>query len=478
MKNFNRLLTITICALAFGCTEEVAEELKNSSSSAQSSTAEEKSIRLEHEMSDELSFYLHKGGDSDKPCELKAPTGGFNATNYSRSSDVYTQDCVLEVGELDLYSNGAKFKFEGDGDMCEYYTYTPLRFLERPIGNSQKIVYEISCDDDDCSSLCGTLWEDYDNGGGSGTGTDSSHLSGQLFEAPTCKYDYTDDEDYAKNCDEGTITTVKLELDASDESVDPAVCRAAPFTATKIEQSTADCGGDHLSCMGGPSVDFFESPTNVTMIYDNLSLSAFSQSFEVEAPLERNSDNRYIANFSRYMANGTTVCEPGATDIWSSDFEGDNIETFRSTGFSPIGATTFQLNASGTELLAGEELDAIAYAENPFRSAYYTTATYSFKCLDDAFDTKAQIRLFIREWDRKYPTNSNAIMEYISDHDAATKYIDSDQVNTDSENWNTVRDWDDFFDTAGVFHATQCYETLNYFDAVGGLSSPFPEVKL
>lgn len=481
-----------IVGLVAGCTEEVAEELKNSKSS-QTSTTETKSLRLKHDMDKNMSFYLHQGGAGDQPCELKEPTGGFDADDYTRSSSVYTQDCVLEVQELDLYHNGAKFTFEASADMCEYYSYTPLRFFEQPVGDTQKTVYEITCEDDQCSTLCGTTWEEFDDGSGPNTGSTTAHLGGQIIEAPTCNFDYSTTP-YGENCDEGTITTITLELDDLwDHDTDPTtedVCRTGPtFDAVAVDSIETDCGGDHLNCIGGPAKDFFSEGNATTRIYGNLDLSAISESFEIAAPTSRDfatgpSDNRYIASFSRFMANENT-CEPDSTDDWTTFFEGDNIEQFNTTAYSPVLSKTLSLNRLGSEqnLASGSanirERDAVSWTENPFRSVYSTSAYYSFKCLDAAYDVKAQIRLHIREWDRKYPTNAETIMQYISDYDALTQYIDSSQSNIDGTPWNDITDWDDFFDANSVFDTTPgaCLETVNYFEAVGG-SSPFPGQKL
>ncbi len=489
MKNSKKLLVISILALLSSCTEEVAEELKNSKSS-QTTTTETKSLRLKHDMDSKLSFYLHQGGAGDQPCELKEPTGGFDADDYTRSSSVYTQDCVLEVQELDLYHNGAAFTFEASADMCEYYSYTPLRFFEQPIGDTQKTVYEIACENDECSSLCGTTWEEFDDGSGPNSGSTTAHLSGQIIEAPTCNYDYTETP-YRENCDEGDITTITLELDdLHDHDGDPTtdeVCRAAlPFSAVAVDSVTTECGGDHLNCLGGPAKDFFEGSTATTRIYGNLDLSAISESFEVEAPTARDfetgrSDNRYLASFSRYMANENT-CEPDSSFDWNTFFEGDNLEMFNTTAYSPVLSKTLNVNRVGTEqnlasgLAEERAIDAVAWAENPFRSVYSTSAYYSFKCLDAAYDVKAQIRLHIREWDREYPTNSEAVMQYISDYDALTQYIDSSQSNIDGTPWNNITDWDDFFSLNNVFDNTpgSCLETVNYFNANGG-TNPFPQ---
>ena len=67
-------------------------------------------------------------------------------------------------------------------------------------------------------------------------------------------------------------------------------------------------------------------------------------------------------------------------------------------------------------------------------------------------------------------------MQYISDYDALTQYIDSSQSNIDGTPWNNITDWDDFFSLNNVFDNTpgSCLETVNYFNANGG-TNPFPQ---
>ncbi|MEX0798154.1 MAG: hypothetical protein WD025_01840 [Bacteriovoracaceae bacterium] len=475
-----RLLFILSLFAVGGCTEEVSEKLKNSQTTmAQDSSSLETvtpAIRLKHDMDESSSFVTHKGGDTSAPCELKEPSQGFLSDEYSKTSPTHTLDCVMEAQELDLYAGGAKFTFEGDDNLCAFYEYVPFKFVEMPMGDTTKAVYNVTCTGEagECgASECDNVYEDFD-----GASTFSNvYANGST---PSCRFDYTEEE-YGKNCDEGNITTHTYQIDNtmfdSDNDGDPD-CAAVDLTPVKVGQQSSECGGDHYNCMGGPSIAELGSAEVFSHIYSNLNRAPFTEAFEIEAPIERwqalgleTKENRYLANYSSAIANScSNVTGVNSFSDWSTDFAGHDIEDLRDTArYEPayLGDPSYnlKLDADGNEWdgIDDADVDAISYAENPFRSYYNTSPYYAFNCLDSAFDVKAQIRLFIREWDREYPESNGSRFDFITDSNlnggGTNAFIDSTESNLDGEDWNNVTDWDDFFTANDVWSTTGCYET-------------------
>src|SRR5690606_17778004 len=134
----------------------------------------------------------------------------------------------------------------------------------------------------------------------------------------------------------------------------------------------------------------------------------------------------------------------------------------------------------------------IAYAAEPFLGyydeetgdSYRTSPYYTFYCLDSARETRARIKMVVREWDRFFSTDRTKF-ELISDiYDLADGRIDNylgvenpgdnDPIN----DLNDIVDWDDVIPmrrTLGPLHLTN-----TVWDAVHGFNSStnFPQALL
>jgi len=476
-------MMMTLLALV-SCTEEISEELKNSETSDALTDAQKftgATMTLEHKMPEELSYRMHKEGSSTIECSLAAPATGFSASNYYKSLDDYAAgedpqviNCVLEAQELDLYQNGAELELTVDEFLCEYVTFEPFKYYTHPAGQTTRTLYELECEDTDCDSRCGNTYENID------LSTPGDPTFSGLVDPSTlnCYYDHTDND--GPNCDSGAITTIVFEMTGQDDPV------PADRTCTDIWEQTSDvtideCGGELNACLGGPSVDILDDPDFTTEIYENRELDELVLDFTIASPFSRISEmdfqtNMYIANYSRICSNMTDLADKNdASDYNGLDFQGkESEEIWRSNNYSGADSVNFVVDNEGNTLSSytrdigildnidgstdsifglnidtpgtGQEYGSIGYTENPWRGVHKTSSYYAFRCLDKAYDTKAQIRLYIREWDRAYSDTVNpASFALISDV-YLDQIMDADGTTTnDGDDYNSVDDWDDFF---------------------------------
>ncbi len=494
MRPMKTLTFIALAALLASCTEEISEELKNSQKATSQNTTTDLSdskITLAHKMDERMSFNLHKAGTVDTPCELAPPDkNGFDASGYYRdpslSSKPQVIDCILDAQEQDLFLAGAKLELHVDAQLCEYVSYSPFKFIERAFGNTKKTVYRLNCaaSADVCgaSGMCDKVYEYAD--------AKSGLLSSINFEGPinydgnSCQFDYTSSD--GPNCDEGKVYVEEMIIDNSPTGTDADGNPVCPTTLNvSYDGTTKDyCGGSHGACFGGPAVDHYPSPYYTATIYENTELKEFTESWEIQAPLERQGDtgggsysNKYIANFSRIcsdtsIAKGETA---GSYGVYNSlSLKGHHVESIK---YDPMAAPYYAASKITSDGTTGNEDDYETYSENPWRAhAYGMNPYYAFRCLDQARDVKAQIRLFIRDWDRTYdkPISSFAM---VSDIGTGARLMDSYDVH-DQDEWNDIKDWDDWFaQSDGFVWTVQSMRGTNPTNAFKPAHFPRPAIK-
>ncbi len=211
------------------------------------------------------------------------------------------------------------------------------------------------------------------------------------------------------------------------------------------------CGGKNSACVAGPGVDLLDDEKFTTERYDNTDTNEFTKEFEVEAPFDKDlRSNMYVANFSRICSDTSTDKSADASFDISTLFSIDGSEV---EDLSPYTATSGVLHDSD-----GDGIDDQNYkAFHPLNGTGYTSRPrlttypyYSIKCLDQARDVKAQIRLFIREWDRGFE-NTNAYLSRLSDinqntlTDPALMDVSDTLEQSVGSAWNDFYDWDDLF---------------------------------
>lgn len=283
---------------------------------------------------------LHKFYNYDVPCSVPA--------NASSSQDI---ECLLNIRELDLFSQGLKLEFNVPAGMCDYIGDTPYWFYNRPAGYGPTSV-TVTVDDQASTSSCTYKGND----GVSHAGTMSGHMctfpggTATVEGGTTCDYDYT-------------------------ASGGPNCCQGAAILSTNYTTSggtftsavdTKAWGGSIGLCAAGPYL-----PTGSGWIYNATSgypytqvrtgLAGFNQYYKIAAPLYLGSaDNAYAANF------------------WDwADY---------ASGSHPTSTLPLPMKYSTDAL--GNTLPRKA---NP---------SYTFLCYDASMEVKHRIRLYINEWDK------------------------------------------------------------------------------
>lgn len=491
-KIMTNTFLVLLCLGIIGCTEQIAEEVKNSESLSESDTdgtAEyDKAIRVVNTMDSSLSYILHKSGAFDEACELNAPSEGFSSLNYDKSSASYTADCIIDAQEYDLYFSGAEFEVQVDGQLCEYVGYKPFRFFNNVPGKSTRKEYEWDCDTQcklDWPSKCGTKYNTSDfsqftyNAGTDEYTLDPTKIAlartSQITDPDglTCKFDYSKDEPIAgPNCDEGTIKTYKASLSSVSipgecqgnlamggqtacEADNPAntwiathmSCANDTISATDyfpkvtFTDSEFKCGGKLSACLAGPGSDLLDED-QTTIVTQNLETEVFKKKIEIEAPSKKGYfSNMYIANFSR-ICSSTENKTNAQFDTTINTILGHQVEDMPSRyeyeGFS------VDEDTNGND-------DFTVLADHPFKGkAYFSDPTrnvqpyYAIVCMDQARDVKAQIRIFIRDWDREFDLE-NPYLGLVSDVNQSEPLMDSNGDQLAGEVWNDRADWDDLF---------------------------------
>lgn len=464
----NHLFLLSVLSLMFSCTEEITEEVQNeeqlqvTSTTPTAASFSNKSIRLVNKMDSNLSFTMHKAGSVNEACEIAAPSTGFNADDYDKTNSAYAQDCILDVQELDLNFHGADFEIQVDDNLCEYVSYVPYHYVAFPYGASDKTYYEVTCDAT-CTTanptICGKTFDSHNTIGGD---SDAVYTTGEFsneIASPeaACLYDwntkYGDASNYP-NCDIGTRTAIKVEMSSSKQviagppSVEIEVCAANTTAVTVVSvENPVSCGGSILSCLAGAGVESMEEDEDThailykDSIYNNQDLASFTKQITYSAPLDKGhfKQNLHLANFSR-MCSNTSAIKTGQYE--TSTLIGYEIDLLNATAFVP---KTEVDPVSGA--VEGQKL-----SHHPFHSREGSQPYYKFTCYNNAYDVKAQIRLFIREWDKDF-SEFDPYIDNVSDiNTGGTKHMDmEDDLQDGIYFWNDRDDWDDVFGDQGVF---------------------------
>jgi len=271
------LFIFLIMAMVSSCTEKIAEELKSVNNEASASGGvggPNTGFRVTNKMIEGFSHFLHKENDKSSACEVVAPVGGWDADDYTKAEKTVAVDCVLEIEEYDMYRYGAELEFSVDNGLCEYVTYTPHRFFQYQPGATKRQEYEVTCDDmcsllneSACSDLSTSNYLTYSGASAllttlslSGT-ADNAIFSDRTSGNPnTCEFDYSINGASGPNCDAGSITINKYNVESYDfgwcdggetdlrsSRANEALCLAA---GTWVPAACSDGGTDFALCVG------------------------------------------------------------------------------------------------------------------------------------------------------------------------------------------------------------------------------------
>lgn len=511
MKNFTFIFTFLLVLLvSVSCEEQIAEELKSVNTSATAGPTDivaGTGMSITNTMDSAFSHFIHKEGNSNEDCMLVAPVTGWEADEYTKDNSLVVPDvvadCVLEVEELDLFTQGAKLELKVDNGVCEYVTYEPFRFFQYQLGISDMVQYEVACDDI-CGAMNPGLCATYSTGLFKTYSEVSSFTGEQDFyddssvSPQACKFDYSDNGQDGPNCDEGQITTKGYELrgydqvwchngsygellppqytagncsnagiwDATDADGDGFLCditeRISESTCTtaglqeqlrcdtgggasyfQVEEELEECGGNAIACTNGQSKEVFGDEEANILLMNNENLSEFTYEAVIDSADQLGyATNIYAASYSRVLVNNL-VKAPFTGGI--NAFLGYEIEKL--APFTAYNGKSIDSDNNGRD-------DYTILSDHPFKGAWsdggisrlYTRPYYKFNCLDKARDVKAQIRVHIREWDRSF-TKSFSFLNLISDFGLTglLRFMDNNSLQDGDEPWNDRADWDDFF---------------------------------
>ncbi|MCT4640878.1 MAG: hypothetical protein N4A33_01185 [Bacteriovoracaceae bacterium] len=527
MKNL--IFTFMILAM-FSCTEEVAQNLGSASGQSGTGSTNQTTTSLamrlvNKKVSDDYSYIMHKEGSLDEACELVAPSGGWQASTYTKDdSNTAVLNCVLDAQELDIYFHGAHFELQVDNKACEYIEYRPYKFYQYQPGTSSKEIYKVKCDaycaaadSHNGYSLCGNTYETHDGL----AAFSATSFQNQIEEKAYCNFDYSENGEFSQkpNCDSGQTTVKSYNLTGfalgscnyatrlnQDDCVavgswDGAACNDLPVGAaarstmedcttagtwTEVPQcnygdgaiaedpdaeSELSCGGDDFACLAGPGSEIGDTK-DINHVITSIESSDYSKEYEIASPFSKNYySNMYVANFSRICADpgvdksSDAVFNPtGIASVINIDGKGvEEIAPFSFTDWDGVANNSIDVDASvngNTDYTIRAYHPFLGDADSKFyKNVRYTTKPYyGFYCLDEARDIKAQIRLYIREWDKTFSASDFALTQVSDFYLSGANTSNMDNANTQDGDspWNDFRDWDDFYTNNSVYTNNEC----------------------
>lgn len=458
MKILTHALIFLSLSGLYSCTEQISEEIQNNATAAPSSGSggstpdiETSAIRIINTANSTRSYIMHKAGSLDEACELQAPSGGFDAATYANNDPDTVIDCILDAEEFDLYFSGAELEVQVDDNLCEYVQYRPFKYFQWQPGSTgilagslaapSKVVHKVECDafcstDVTYNALCGNS---YASTAGFPTLSNQYVSEDDLLTSALCEFDYSDEDDgngnTGPNCDEGKYRTTTYNL--IEDPGTPGTCIVAEVTS-----EDTSCGGSLLNCYGGNATDILPADKTAE-IYQNLELESLTFPIQMNSPFSKDEHtNLNIVNFSRICSSTSSTKVDSDFDVSLVDLLGSEVETMTSTNtYQPVAV---DIEEDGV-------IDHYIYADHPFRGRAVASNPrddvspyYSVRCLDRARDTKAQIRIFVREWDRTF-TSSNLFLGRLSDvNQGLNARMDSSGEQEPGRPWNNFLDWDDF----------------------------------
>jgi len=494
----NYVILLSLFSL-YSCNEKVSPELKNANSSTSDTTTPidvtEYYFKLQNRSSLLLNYKLHKTGAGNKTanCEIKN-TVQLSNDLYRTNQAANDITCFFEAEELSLYASGFSFSLDASPNTCEYVAYTPFSYFNNIPGDSSSVINEVKCTGSASQALVNSqaglqgFTTTYSGGGRltCGQATDLALSSGSRLpflisnDADLCLHNYANT---GENCDVGTIVINTLNVVQPDDPTVPV--------SSSLSSRTVNCGGQVRNCVQGPIRTEFPAltGTSIQRLAPTTFNTAYSKTYDFPGLLQNSRAGNFIySNYRRNLASldvdyisSVNLTGPYRSAFsTASTFNPEVMEyfsrgiLFSSTSSSPgdtgyvgiLDSLTGQSESTYSVNL-GLNKSNFKYsrplAADPFYglAGYRVNPFYTFHCLDSAYETKARIRLVVREWDRVFPSTND--LELLSDINLG---VNSRQDNPtgveipgdfDSSNgYNDLRDWDDIVNmdrTAGSFDA-------------------------
>ncbi|WP_081653319.1 putative Ig domain-containing protein [Bacteriovorax sp. DB6_IX] len=354
---------------------------------------------------------LHKLGQANNSarCRInKKDIKNFAASNDPLDLDTVDIDCLMDVGEKDIYNKGLKLTTNSGPAVCTFVDYKPFAYWQLPPKYTTNTIYSKvtnSCADWVVNDQVLYLGGSATTGDVAAAGFDGTVIS-SVSEAEICQGNYPDGNGGFVNCDEGYYILHSYEITEDTGGEGNGTCTVTYNVSTE----RVDCGGNAYSCLRGPVRDtgFNIDTTGYTSV-TTFANNSLSKEFVVTAPIDttfasrQNSTNKRIANFmTRNSCPDRTV----------------NDTDYNSNGWR-----------QKSDAFSGGSINSISEpfaALNPY---------YTFECLDGAEDTMARIRVMVRDWDRDFARDE--VDKVLS------SVMDDKTDNLFGTEFNERTDWDD-----------------------------------
>lgn len=339
------------------------------------------------------SFLTHKVGDykTNRACRINAN----DIKNYD-PTDPLTHagldiGCNIEAEEMDLYYTSLKMSAMLGPGICEYVSFTPYAFWKYQPIKTKRTINVLN----DCVNAGNTL----------------NALSELPKPEDYCEGDYTDpNEPGAPNCDTGEITAVVW----TSTGGSGGACDIPTPQAIK-------CGGKKAACLAGP----------VTSVITSLE------------DLENGINGQWVESYSAGLKKEWTMNSP------FQSLDATNLRN--ANGIANNACTDSRADASAWDDLTHSTYPSRSpfAGTGPFTGPSAPNAFYEFNCLDAAYDSKARIRVTVRDWDRSFKIN-NRITEVVPGLAvpvlaASSRLMNSTTTTPLGVPWNNRDDWDDIY---------------------------------
>lgn len=503
------LLIIPLFIFITGCNEKVSPNLQSSSTTTGSSTTSSTStvvppttyyFGLTNQSDTLLGYKLHQtgSGNATTECKISSTTELSNA-NYIANQSANDINCYFEAEELSLHFNGLSLSYDASQSTCDYVGYSPFSYFDLQPGNSTATYAKIICGEGaSLPSSAQRLAFVNDLTVNSGL-----HLTNPISATPACNQyidittgtatttprsattvtdlcDYNYETDTASvNCDSGEISVIEYTLDGATTT---------PNIVSNIGAvSTTKCGGKTINCVSGAIRQETElnKYTRGTMIARTTLNSSYTRTLDLPSTHSLGkSSNKYYINYRRDLASSAAPFNGAWAGPYDDGVTGAAYMALFNTAttFSPAIFDRYARNRKedSTSMITAAMLTrqslsnghvSVPYAAEPYLGVSdAVNPYYTFYCFDNAFDVKARIRLFIREWDRTLPT-TNTTLELISDINAGTSARQDipgvDEISGENDPYNAFNDlgdWDDLLPMArAATGVTYYYEPVRGF---------------
>lgn len=398
--------------------------------------------------------------------------------------------CRVEAGEIDLYKEGVDFQIFSGKNMCEKVVYYPSYFWAYPVGKTNyqyAYHYDCSCTNKTIGTVAHPGCNNVNNGlQAPGDAASFSMRAGPNYydkngayikkSKDLCTYNYIMSNGDALDCDEGLVRIYDRKF--IDDPNDAGLCTGRPGAAScadrkECEDAAFSCGGTATGTAGTWTPDCVQ-----------------------DADLADLTVKEYCEGKAYNCVEGGVKDLFGETEF-TSGLRGQiesTVNGYPTPGYKSYKIASPLSKGYGTNLRVANYTNRNScsngsynyYADNWTSYANTTTSAtdpwgnsqpfYVFLCLDAAGDTKAKIRIQVREWNRAVDV-FNDIDNIIP---ASTLMDDRSADPIMGGNYNNFADWDDDYTDAnlnGLRNEEAGSHSLNNCNAgapTPGTRYPFP----